>query len=59
MGIAHTGRGSYESKYLIFAPASYEFLGLRDERTSTSGKKYIQLSHVVDWGIADRVRQRS
>lgn len=30
VGIAHTGRGSYESKYLIFDPASYEFLGFRD-----------------------------
>lgn len=59
VGIAHTGRGSYESKYLIFDPASYEFLGFRDERTSASGKKkYAQLSHVVDWGIVDRVRQR-
>ncbi|MFC7891928.1 CU044_5270 family protein [Streptomyces sp. NPDC057381] len=58
VGIAHTGRGSYKSKYLIFDPASYEFLGFRDERISTSGKKYIQLSHVVDWGIVDRVRQR-
>lgn len=59
VGIAHTGRGSYEAKYLIFDPASYEFLGFRDERISASGeKKYIQLSHVVDWGIVDRVRQR-
>ncbi|WP_217140351.1 CU044_5270 family protein [Streptomyces sp. AC627_RSS907] len=59
VGIAHTGRGSYKSKYLIFDPASYEFLGFRDERVSASGKeKYIQLSHVVDWGIVDRVRQR-
>ncbi|MFD0415161.1 CU044_5270 family protein [Streptomyces sp. NPDC127108] len=59
VGIAHTGRGSHEDKYLIFDPASYEFLGFRDERTSASGKKkYSQLSHVVDWGIVDRVRQR-
>ncbi|MYS52456.1 hypothetical protein GTW46_20710, partial [Streptomyces sp. SID6013] len=58
VGIAHTGRGSHESKYLIFDPVSYEFLGFRDERISTSGKKYIQLSHVVDWGIVDRVRER-
>ncbi|MGW2530369.1 CU044_5270 family protein, partial [Streptomyces sp. NPDC001595] len=58
VGIAHTGRGSCKSKYLIFDPASYEFLGFRDERISASGKKkYIQLSHVVDWGIVDRVRQ--
>ncbi|MGC9476138.1 hypothetical protein ACP4I1_18530 [Streptomyces sp. WG4] len=56
---AETGRGSYESKYLIFDPASYEFLGFRDERISASGKKkYTQLSHVVDWGIVDRVKQR-
>jgi hypothetical protein len=59
VGIASSERGSYKSKYLIFDPASYEFLGFRDERTSASGeKKYIQLSHVVDWGIVDRVRQR-
>ncbi|WCN05237.1 CU044_5270 family protein [Streptomyces sp. M92] len=58
VGIAHTGRGSYKSKYLIFDPVSYEFLGFRDERTSTSGKKYVQLSHVVDWGVVDRVKQR-
>ncbi|MFC7829056.1 CU044_5270 family protein [Streptomyces sp. NPDC057375] len=58
VGIAHTGRGSYKSKYLIFDPVSYEFLGFRDERTSTNGKKYAQLSHVVDWGIVDRVKQR-
>ncbi|KMS74736.1 hypothetical protein ACM01_12465 [Streptomyces viridochromogenes] len=56
VGIAHTERGY---KYLIFDPASYEFLGFRDERISASGKKkYIQLSHVVDWGIVDRVKQR-
>ncbi|WJV47711.1 CU044_5270 family protein [Streptomyces flavofungini] len=59
VGIAHTGRGSYKSKYLIFDPASYEFLGFRDERVSADGKKkYGQLSHVVAWGIVDRVRQR-
>ncbi|QIB47751.1 CU044_5270 family protein [Streptomyces aureoverticillatus] len=59
VGIAHTGREPYEGKYLIFDPASYEFLGFRDERISASGKKkYIQLSHVVDWGIVDRVKQR-
>ncbi|KOG34077.1 CU044_5270 family protein [Streptomyces resistomycificus] len=59
VGIAYTERGSYDDKYLIFDPASYEFLGFRDERISASGKKkYIQLSHVVDWGIVDRVKQR-
>ncbi|KUO02553.1 CU044_5270 family protein [Streptomyces caeruleatus] len=59
VGIASTERGSYESQYLIFDPASYEFLGFRDERTSASGKKkYIQLSHVVAWGVVDRVKQR-
>ncbi|MBM7167736.1 CU044_5270 family protein [Streptomyces sp. G44] len=59
VGIAHTERGSHKDKYLIFDPASYEFLGFRDERISASGKKkYIQLSHVADWGIVDRVRQR-
>jgi hypothetical protein len=59
VGIAHTGRGSHDSKYLIFDPVTYEFLGFRDERISASGKqKYIQLSHVVEWGIVDRVRQR-
>ena len=59
VGIAYAERGSYKGKYLIFDPASYEFLGFRDERISASGKKkYIQLSHVVDWGIVDRVKQR-
>ncbi|MGW0564797.1 CU044_5270 family protein [Streptomyces sp. NPDC003016] len=58
VGIAYTERGSNEGTYLIFDSASYEFLGFRDERTSASGKKkYIQLSHVVDWGIVDRVKQ--
>ncbi|WP_326790367.1 CU044_5270 family protein [Streptomyces sp. NBC_00151] len=48
-----------KGKYLIFNPESYEFLGFRDERTSTSGDKtYIQLSHVVDWAIVDRMKQR-
>ncbi|NYV75077.1 CU044_5270 family protein, partial [Streptomyces sp. UH6] len=59
VGIASTELGSHEGKYLIFDPASYAFLGFRDERISASGqKKYIQLSHVEDWGIVDRVRQR-
>ncbi|WP_151770819.1 CU044_5270 family protein [Streptomyces abyssomicinicus] len=59
VGIASTERWSHEGKYLIFDPASYAFLGFRDERISASGKqKYTQLSHVVDWGIVDRVRQR-
>ncbi|MFB7241871.1 hypothetical protein CW362_17550 [Streptomyces populi] len=48
-----------KGKYLIFDPKSYEFLGFRDERTSASGDKtYIQLSHVVDWAIVDRMKQR-
>jgi hypothetical protein len=48
-----------KGKYLIFDPESYEFLGFRDERTSASGDKtYIQLSHVVDWAIVDRMKQR-
>ncbi|MGV9456958.1 CU044_5270 family protein [Streptomyces sp. NPDC003635] len=59
VGIAYAEGGSHKGKYLIFDPASYEFMGFRDERVSASGKKkYIQLSHVVDWGIVDRVRQR-
>ncbi|MFI6896114.1 hypothetical protein ACIBM4_18585 [Streptomyces sp. NPDC050256] len=46
------------SKYLIFDPVSYELLGFHDERTSASGNEtYAQLSHVVEWGIVDRVRQ--
>lgn len=48
-----------KGKYLIFDPKSYAFLGFRDERTSASGDKtYIQLSHVVEWAIVDRMRQR-
>ncbi|MFF7091704.1 CU044_5270 family protein [Streptomyces rubradiris] len=59
VGVAYTGDGYYEGSYLIFDPASYEFLGFRNVRISASGKKkYIQLSHVVDWGIVDRVGQR-
>ncbi|MBO8186400.1 hypothetical protein [Streptomyces spirodelae] len=30
VGIACTERGSYEGTYLIFDPASYEFLGAKD-----------------------------
>ncbi|MFE1949597.1 CU044_5270 family protein [Streptomyces sp. NPDC059524] len=46
-------------RYLIFDPKTYEFLGFRDERTSKSGDKtYVQVSHVVDWAIVDRLRQR-
>ncbi|MEW2219340.1 CU044_5270 family protein [Streptomyces sp. NPDC006990] len=58
VGVAYTERGPYEGKCLIFDPESYAFLGFRDERTSTSGKKYTQLSHVVERGIVERVRQR-
>ncbi|MGI5408287.1 CU044_5270 family protein [Streptomyces chartreusis] len=59
VGISYPGRASEKGKYLIFDPQSYEFLGFRDERTSRSGKKtYIQLSHVADWAIVDRLRQR-
>ncbi|KAB1985717.1 CU044_5270 family protein [Streptomyces triticiradicis] len=48
-----------KGKYLIFDPGSYEFLGFRDERTSASGDKtYIQLSHVVEWAIVDRLKER-
>ncbi|MGW0916881.1 CU044_5270 family protein [Streptomyces sp. NPDC002784] len=59
VGISYP-EGPYEKgKYLIFDAESYEFLGFRAERTSRSGKKtYIQLSHVVDWAIVDRLRQR-
>ncbi len=59
VGVAYTERGPYQGKCLIFDPESYEFLGFRDERTSASGKKkYTQVSHVVEWGIVDRVKQR-
>jgi hypothetical protein len=59
VGISYPESPFAEGKYLIFDPESYEFLGFRDERTSASGDKtYIQLSHVVDWGIVDRMKQR-
>ncbi|MFE6333510.1 CU044_5270 family protein [Streptomyces sp. NPDC057798] len=59
VGISYPAGPWEKGKYLIFDPESYEFLGFRDERTSRSGKKtYIQLSHVVDWAIVDRLRQR-
>lgn len=59
VGISYSGERPQNGKYLIFDAESYEFLGFRDERTSRSGKKtYIQLSHVVDWAIVDRLRQR-
>ncbi|MFE9340898.1 CU044_5270 family protein [Streptomyces sp. NPDC007063] len=59
VGVAYTERGPYQGKCLIFDPESYEFLGFRDVRTSASGKKkYTQVSHVVEWGIVDRVKQR-
>ncbi|WP_371749831.1 CU044_5270 family protein [Streptomyces sp. NBC_01283] len=47
-----------KGRYLIFDAKSYAFLGFRDERTSASGDEtYIQLSHVVDWAIVDRLKQ--
>lgn len=59
VGISYPEHASEKGKYLIFDPESYEFLGFRAERTSRSGEKtYIQLSHVVEWAIVDRLRQR-
>ncbi|MFE7931858.1 CU044_5270 family protein [Streptomyces sp. NPDC057456] len=59
VGISYPESPFAQGKYLIFDPESYEFLGFRDERTSASGAKtYIQLSHVVDWAIVDRTKQR-
>ncbi|MFG2660951.1 CU044_5270 family protein [Streptomyces sp. NPDC048425] len=59
VGIAYVKHSSEKGKYLVFDPKSYEFLGFRDERTSRSGDKtYIQVSHVADWAIVDRVKQR-
>ncbi|MFG2453562.1 CU044_5270 family protein [Streptomyces sp. NPDC048512] len=58
VGIAYPKSPMAQGKYLIFSPKSYEFLGFRDERTSASGDRtYIQLSHVVDWAVVDRLRQ--
>ncbi|MDQ0585782.1 CU044_5270 family protein [Streptomyces rishiriensis] len=60
VGISYPESPFAEGKYLIFDPDSYEFLGFRDERTSASGDKtYIQLSHVVEWAIVDRMKQRA
>lgn len=59
VGISYPEEEAEKDKYLIFDPESYDFLGFRAERTSRSGKKtYIQLSHVVDWAIVDRLKQR-
>lgn len=59
VGISYPEEAHDKGNYLIFDPESHEFLGFRAERTSRSGKKtYIQLSHVVDWTIVDRLRQR-
>ncbi|BBC37178.1 hypothetical protein SGFS_084720 [Streptomyces graminofaciens] len=47
--------------YFIFNPATYEFLGFRDERTSGDGanmKTYTQLSYLDSWAIVDKVKQR-
>ncbi|MCX4762849.1 CU044_5270 family protein [Streptomyces sp. NBC_01275] len=58
VGISYPESPFAKGKYLIFDPESYEFLGFRDERTSASGDKtYIQVSHVVDWAIVDRLKQ--
>ncbi|WP_367048337.1 CU044_5270 family protein [Streptomyces sp. Je 1-332] len=59
VGISYPKSPFAQGKYLIFDAETYEFLGFRDERTSASGDKtYTQLSHVVDWAIVDRLRQR-
>ncbi|MFD7874711.1 CU044_5270 family protein [Streptomyces sp. NPDC059766] len=59
VGIACPRSPLAQGKYLIFDPKSYDFLGFRDERTSASGDKtYIQLSHVVEWAIVDRMKER-
>ena len=57
VGIAYTGQGSQKGSYLIFDAESYEFLGFRSEGSTASGRKYIQLSHTVEWAIVDRLRQ--
>ncbi|MFF7549604.1 CU044_5270 family protein [Streptomyces canus] len=59
VGICYPESGFATGRYLIFDRGSYDFMGFRDERTSASGDKtYIQLSHVVDWAIVDRMKQR-
>ncbi|MCF1596338.1 CU044_5270 family protein [Streptomyces muensis] len=58
VGISYAEEPRQKDKYLIFDPRSYEFLGFRDVRTSRSGKQtYVQLSHVVEWAIVDRLKQ--
>jgi hypothetical protein len=57
VGIKYTGPRSQKGKYLIFAKGTYEFLGFRDVRTS-GDKEYVQLSHMVEWAIVDRLRQK-
>ncbi|MEV0528770.1 CU044_5270 family protein [Streptomyces sp. NPDC050439] len=59
VGISYPESPFASDSALIFEPKSYEFLGFRDERTSASGDKtYDQVSHVVDWAIVDRLKQR-
>ncbi|SDK06496.1 CU044_5270 family protein [Streptomyces indicus] len=56
VGIAFPER--FKGRFLIFDAKTYEFLGFRDERISRDGTKtYIQLSHTVEWGVVDKVRQ--
>ncbi|MEV5980106.1 CU044_5270 family protein [Streptomyces sp. NPDC052114] len=57
VGIAYPDE--FKGRYLIFDAKSHEFLGFRAERISRDGKKkYTQLSHTVEWGLVDKVRQR-
>lgn len=58
VGIAYTGEGAQKGSYLIFDAETYEFLGFRDEGSTAAGRRYIQLSHTVEWAFVDRLRQR-
>ncbi|MDX2935829.1 CU044_5270 family protein [Streptomyces ipomoeae] len=47
--------------YFIFDPVTYEFLGMRDERSSGDGKnikRYTQLSYLDSWAVVDRAKER-
>lgn len=50
-----------QDSVFIFAEDTYEFLGFRDTRTSSSGgekKTYTQLSYLDSYAVVDRAKQR-
>ncbi|MEU8823760.1 CU044_5270 family protein [Streptomyces sp. NPDC048636] len=57
-GIAISYKGEAGlSAVFIFAPGSYEYLGMRDTRTS-GGKVFVQRSYLADYAVVDKAKQR-